>query len=203
MSPKRHPHPAMIRHHKDHTSHWVLGILLFALALVVGVAVVRVNRVRAQAGQSAAWDGDYEHLSIAVCKDDATRFCSDLPSDSHELVHCLGHHLKDLSTTCSEYVEMVDPADDWSNVCRGELASFCTGRSHKVECLRENRSRLTPRCLDLLSNYDEGARWRGACGEDVARLCSAETDEMHVRACLQTHRRDLSTACGLYLPPPS
>jgi hypothetical protein len=192
---KKLPHPP-----KDHTQLTVLFMLALGLVIASLVSIKKLHDIQVE---NRAGSADPDSSSLASCDHDSETFCSGMPLGDPATIQCLGRHLNQLTTSCSEYVERVDSPDDWNNVCQNELQGICSGRSRKIECLREHRSALSSRCLDLLTSYDHDARWHNACYDDATRLCSnAPFDEVHSKSCLQNHTSDLSIGCRAYYATP-
>jgi hypothetical protein len=181
-------------------SNRLLTYLSIGSVLFVSYAVYRQYQAH-----SLPWQGtpaDANALPATwPCTADANRLCPNVPRGKGRVNACLREHEKMLTSECLDYLEMVDPSNDWSNVCREELHTFCGGRGKPMRCLHENRSRLSSRCAALLDSYDAMTQMNGACGYDVQRLCAEVPADQAtaVTACLREHEKELSFSCRFYL----
>src|SRR4029077_492773 len=101
------------------TSNRIVVYILGITFLFVGIAVWRQIRSVLPV-RPIAQDEDGHYVSWP-CALDADRFCPHIPRGGGRVNACLRQHTPDLSRDCIDYMESVDPSNDWNNVCREEL----------------------------------------------------------------------------------
>lgn len=99
-------------------------------------------------------------FSQGYCKDDVTKYCSDIKPGGGRLTACMIEHEPDLAAACrAEMYAVREQLKTFTTACQQDAKQFCprtkSGHGRVFTCLKLNETLVSESCRSQLSPVDQ------------------------------------------------